>query len=147
MDSETILAQETEKAEKKRGGLSKTAINFWVDASLLITFSALVWVTVVVRYVFPPAAVATGWSLWGLTLDDWIATQFNVLAVFSLIVLLHVMLHWSWVCGVIARWRGQKGKVDEGVQTLLGVGTLIVLLNIVGALIAAAWLSVEAPNL
>ena len=129
--------------------MSRTAVNFVVDATLLAVFLILAWVSVILTFVFPRGTVAHGWSLWGAGYDDWCATQFFVLCVFSLTVLLHVMLHWSWVCGVVAsrlsRWKGRAIRPDDGSQTLYGVGLLIVLVNVLGLAIAAATLAIQAP--
>ena len=56
------------------------------------------------------------------------------------------MLHWSWVCGVLAarflrRTEGKKRTVDDGTRTLWGVGLLILLLNVMGVGIAVAVLT------
>lgn len=127
--------------------MSRTAVNFLLDATLLAVFLLLVAVSAVVRFVFPPGTTADGWQLWGFGFDDWGALQFGLVAVLTLGVLVHVMLHWSWVCGVLAsRMLGRKGKVDDGVQTIYGVGLLIVICNVVGLLIAAAALSIREPS-
>ena len=56
------------------------------------------------------------------------------------------MLHWSWVCNVIAaRLAGRGGKVDDGLQTIYGVGLLIGLLIVLGSALAAAVLTVHGP--
>jgi len=67
-------------------------------------------------------------------------------------VILHVMLHWTWVCGVVENWHRKRrgsaatGKTDAGNRTLWGVGTLIVVLNVLGLGIAVAALSVQGPG-
>lgn len=129
---------------------SRTAVNFLLDLALLVVFLTLAWVSAVLRFVFPAGTSAAGWTLWGRGFDDWSAAQFALLCVLALGVLLHLMLHWSWVCGVVAsrlsRWRGKSIRPDDGVQTLYGVGLLIVLVNIVGLLLAAAALTIQAPG-
>jgi hypothetical protein len=131
-------------------GWSRTIVNFWLDLALLIAFLSLAWISVVLRFVFPAGTAAAGWTLWGRGFDDWSAIQFVLLCVFALGVLLHLMLHWSWVCGVVSsrlsRWRGKPIRFDEGAQTLYGVGLLIVVLNVVGLLIAAAALTIQMPR-
>jgi hypothetical protein len=127
--------------------MSRTLLNFLLDSLLLIAFSVLVWSAVIVRFVFPPAQGSKGWLLWGLSYDQWISVQFAMVAILALGVLLHVMLHWSWVCGFLAArlGRGRKAKLDDGTQTLYGVGLLIVILNVLGLAIAAAALSILPP--
>jgi hypothetical protein len=127
--------------------MSRTVVNFMLDAALLGAFLLLIVVSAVVRFVFPPATTAAGWRIWGFGYDDWSGLQFALVAVLTLGILVHVMLHWSWVCGVVAsRVFGRKGKVDEGAQTLYGVGLLIVVCNVLGLLIAAAALAIREPR-
>lgn len=127
--------------------MSRTIINFLLDTALLAVFSGLVYAAVIVRFVFPPGPDAKGWQLWGLDYDGWASVQFALVAALALAVLLHVMLHWSWVCGVIATrlTRDKRAKLDEGSQTLYGVGLLIVIVNLLGLAIAVAALSIRSP--
>jgi hypothetical protein len=145
----TPSAPRPKPAKRPSVDLSRTTVNFLLDTALLLVFLAIGWISVVLRFVFPPGTAATGWRLWGYGFDDWSAFQFSLLCVFALGVLVHLMLHWSWVCGVVAsrlsRWRGHSVRLDEGTQTLYGVGLLIVACNVVGFLIAAAALSMRMP--
>lgn len=130
-----------------RGGLSWSEINFLLDALLLVLFVALCAAAVIVRFVFPPGPAAKGWTLWGFDYDAWGGIQFGLLAVLAGGILVHVMLHWSWVCNLLAsRLGGRKARVDEGVQTIYGVGLLIVLLNVIGITVAAAKLMIQGPG-
>jgi hypothetical protein len=126
---------------------TRTDLNFWLDALLLLLFLQLTWVSIVVRYVFPPGTDARGWRLWGGDYDRWCGLQFALLVVFAAALLLHVMLHWSWVCGVVASRLGANKNAlrDDGSQTLWGVGLIIVLANLVGLAVAAAAFSIVAP--
>ena len=134
---------------KPKSKWSWTLINFWLDSSLLINFLVLVWVSAVVRFVFPAASAASGWSLWNLSLDAWMNLQFFLTALLALGILVHIMLHWSWVCGVffgkIWRSRSKSTLPDDGTRTIYGVGLMIVILHILGFLLAAAALSVQSP--
>ncbi|MEM8680223.1 MAG: hypothetical protein AAGF97_12820 [Planctomycetota bacterium] len=138
----------SERTGRKRS-VSWTLINFWVDSLLLVVFVALVWVSVVVRFVFPAAAFSEGWSLWGWTLDAWLQLQFGLLALLTFGIVVHLMLHWSWVCGVFFGriWPNKQDKrlPDDGTRTIYGVGFMIVLLNLMGLAIAIASLSVQGP--
>lgn len=121
-------------------------VNFLLDALLLAVFAALCFAAVVVRFVFPPGPSAKGWTLWGLDYDAWGGIQFGLLALLAGGILVHVMFHWSWVCTVlVTRFLGGKQRIDEGLQTIYGVGLLIVLLNIIGGAVAAAVLTIKGP--
>ena len=124
-------------------------VNFVLDATLLAMFVTLSINAMIVRFVFPRATAAHGWSVWGFALDDWLDGQIGLLGVFALLVLVHVMLHWNWICGVVTsrlarRWPN-IGRADDGVKTIYGVGLLIALLAIVGLCVGAAALMVAPP--
>jgi len=127
--------------------MSRSVFNLLLDTLLLASFCVLVWSAVVVRFVFPPGPDARGWLLWGLDYDQWATIQFGLISILALGILLHVMLHWSWVCGILAAKlaRNKKAKLDDGTQTLYGVSLLIVLLNLLGLAVAAAALSISGP--
>ena len=129
---------------------SRTSINFVLDSALLVNFVGLAINVLVVRFVFPRATTAAGWQVWGFSLDDWLNGQAAIVGLFAILVLIHVMLHWNWVCGVIAsrltrRWP-QLQRADDGVRTLYGVGLLIALLAITGLTVGVAALSIVAPR-
>lgn len=129
--------------------MSRTAVNFIVDVILLLITLATIFVTTVLRFVFPAPSAAKGWTLWGSDYDSWANLQFILMSLVAGAVLIHLMLHWSWVCGVIItkllRRPARQAKLDDGVQTLWGVSTLIVVLNVLAALVGLAYLSVQAP--
>jgi hypothetical protein len=128
--------------------MSRTLVNFLLDTVLLVAFVLLVWCSVVVRFVFPPGPSATGWKLWGYDFDQWAGLQFSLVGALFVGILVHVMLHWSWVCGVLASRlsRDRKGRVDEGLQTIYGVALLIAVLATIGVGVGAAVLSVRPPH-
>lgn len=127
--------------------MSRTIINFLLDSTLLVAFVVLIWCSVILRFVFPPGPNADGWTLWGFDYDQWAGFQFALVGVLTLGFLVHVMLHWNWVCGVVATRlsRQKRAAVDDGIQTLYGVGLLIVLLGAIGVGVAVAVLTVRSP--
>ena len=73
---------------KPRRRLSMSAINFWIDASLLLLLCALGWVSATLQIVFPAPTAADGWILWGLGYDQWRDVQFVILCMLALDVVL-----------------------------------------------------------
>jgi len=112
-----------------RGKISRTLVNFWLDGLLGIIFAKLCITAVIVQFVFPPGIAARDWFLWGMSYGQWCSLQFALIAVLGLGVLVHIMLHWTWVCSVMTkRILHRKQLPDDGIRTVYGVGLLIGLL-------------------
>ncbi len=130
--------------------MSRSAINFLMDATLLVVFGGLAWTSGVVRLVFPPGPEAGGWRLWGYDYEAWCDAQFACLSLFTFGILMHLVLHWNWVCGFVtsrlSRNRSKPIVLDEGNKTLYGVSLLIILLTLLGAMIGVAVLMIEPPT-
>lgn len=137
-----------EPAQKpKTQKVSRSVINFVLDAALLIAAVFLLWVSVMMRMVFPTPTNAAGWTLWGLSYNGWQDVQFSSLCVVALLALEHLVLHWSWVCGIIAtKILRVKKRPDEANQAIYGVATFITLLLTLLAGLAAAMLAVKSPT-
>ncbi len=141
---QTAIIAEGEATKGLR--ISRTVINFWLDSILMLTFVALSITAVIVQFVFPPGVAAKGWLLWGMNYGQWCSLQFGVLCVLGLGVIVHVMLHWAWVCGVVVRkLLHRKELPDDGIQTVYGVGLLIALLLTAATVIGFAMLTIQMP--
>lgn len=131
-----------------RRRVSVSVINFWIDVSLLVVLLGLGWLSAVLQFVFPAPTAAVGWSLWGLGYDQWHDAQFAAICLLAAGVVVHVMMHWNWVCSVIAtQIVRSRHRPDDGMQTIYGVATLIVLLHLIGAGVIAAMFCVHQPPL
>jgi hypothetical protein len=123
-----------------------TLINFWLDALLFVAVASVVWISLILWFVFPAPTKAAGWSLWGLTYDQWYTAQFVALCIAAALTLEHVVLHWNWVCTVLATRVLRRKRPDEANQAVYGVGTFIGILLLVKASLIAALLSVQEPS-
>jgi hypothetical protein len=138
--ADTDVEPTTVAATPRRAGMTRTLVNFWLDLCLLIVFVSLLWVSAVLRFVFPARVDATGWTLWGGDIIAWRNLQFSILALLAAGVTLHVMLHWSWVCGVINKQLLRRRAIkSDGSDTLIGVGLIAVILHIIA--IGVLWAS------
>lgn len=143
--TETPVSTEAKGATTTRKPWSMTIINFWLDAMLFMAVVTLVWVSVMLQIVFPAPTTAAGWSLWGLSYDQWHQVQFYALCVTAAITVEHIVLHWNWVCTVLATKVLRRKRPDDAVQAVYGVGTFITLLILVKASLIAALVSVRHP--
>jgi len=150
-DDPTALAVSTREIgsqSQSRRRPSLSVVNFWLDATLLVLFSVQGLVSAILQFVFPDPTAAAGWTLWGLSFDQWHDVQFGSLCLLAFGVLIHVMMHWNWVCSVIATQIVRtRQRPDGAMQTIYGVATLIVLLHVIAAGVIAAMLCVRRPPL
>jgi hypothetical protein len=127
------------RPKEGQGKPSMAVVNFWLDAGLFVNLIFIMWVSVMLQFIFPPPTEAAGWSLWGLSYNDWHNLQFYAFCVFALLAVEHLVLHWNWICSVTAtQVLRSKTRPDEGAQAVYGVGTfIVVLVTVMGTLIAA----------
>ncbi len=90
------------KPKPARPKMSMAIVNFWLDAAMFVAIVFLMWVSLMLQVVFPAPTEAAGWQLWGLTYDQWRNAQFGALCVCALLAVEHVVLHWNWVCTMLA---------------------------------------------
>jgi len=122
-----------------------TLINFWLDVLLLVVFMVQGLMFAVIHVVFPRGA-GSEWTIWGATPLDWSEALYYTFCVFSVLIVLHVMFHWAWVCGVVAtRFLGRKPGKDDGSHTLIGVLFLVFLVHVLLVGILIANMSVVGP--
>ena len=99
------------------------------------TAAELAIVATIVQFVFPPGTGPRGWALWGTDFNQWSSLQYGFICDFGFVSMIHVMLHWSWVCTIVARRLLKQTEIpDDGIQTILGAGLLIGLLRLVHSL-------------
>mgnify|MGYP003331728971 CR=1 FL=1 len=126
--------------------VSRALVNFAMDMLLLLLSVVLSLVSVIVQFVFPPGVSAKGWHLWGLNFGQWCGLQFGLLSVLGFGIVVHVMLHWTWICSVLARQiLGQRDVPDNGLRTVYGVALLIGLLMTGAIFIGLAMISIQMP--
>ena len=144
MESHDAIHSEGVAANETR--ISRTLINLWLDTILMLAFVTLAIIAVIVQFVFPPGVAAKGWLLWGMNYAQWCSLQFAVLCILGFGVIVHVMLHWTWVCGVVVRkLLHRRDLPDDGIRTVYGVGLLITLLLAAATVVGIAMLTIEMP--
>ncbi|MCC7291682.1 MAG: DUF4405 domain-containing protein [Phycisphaerales bacterium] len=129
--------------------MSRSGVNFLVDVLLLASLLAFLFTGGVLLFVFPVPAESAGWFVWGLDYLTWLRLHLALTGWFVLVVLLHVILHWTWVCGFImarlARRSHPAKALPDGVRTLYGVCVLIALLTLLCSMWALATFSATSP--
>lgn len=124
--------------------VSRAILNFWLHAGFMVLFVSLANMAPIVQFVFPPGTGARGWLFWGTDFDQWPSLQYGLIGTFGFASMIHVILHWSWVCTIVARRPMKQTEIpDDGIQTILGIGLLI---GMIGAfIVGTAMMSIHMP--
>lgn len=82
----------------------RNRINLLLDIVSLLVFLALLETGLLIRYVLPPGSTGgRGLSLWGWSRHDWGRVHWWLAVGLVALMLVHVALHWQWICTTLAR--------------------------------------------
>jgi len=105
--------------------MTRTAFNFLIDTLLLVLIVSLAATGLLLRYVLPPGSRGgSDLSLWGWTRHEWGDLHFWIALALAALLVLHVALHWSWVCATVEHWLRRKsvsGAVSVRRRYAIGV--------------------------
>ncbi len=95
--------------------MKKIWINFWIDLAMFLDMVGLVAIGVMIKWALPPGSGGRhGGSrfvqtVWGMTRHEWGDVHFWMGVVLSVLLIVHIILHWRWiVCRFKALWPGSK---------------------------------------
>ncbi len=89
--------------------MKRRTLNFIIDLVSFINLLALVFTASIIRYVLPPGTGGLGRGLhggsgrenikyfWSLTRHQWGDIHFYLAALFIILMVLHIVLHWKWI--------------------------------------------------
>ena len=101
--------------------------NFWLDLVTAVVFAASIGTGILLKWILPPAIRGGRGLTWlGERRHFWGDVHFWLAVALVVLVALHLVLHWKWICGCWRRFVGRRiSPVAWG--TLLGASSLIVL--------------------
>ena len=102
--------------------MSKSAVNFLVDAVALAAIMLLSATGVLIRYVLPPGSGHFD-QLWGMDRHQWGQVHFWIAVVLLSTLALHLFLHWHWVICMV---KGRPGRGSAIRVSLAIVGVLAI---------------------
>lgn len=106
------------------------ALNFVIDTAALLVMLAMVATGLLPKWIVPPGSRGGhGLQLWGLTRHDWGDVHFWLAVALLVLAVVHVALHWAWVCALVARWLGRLApgswSITDAKLWLFGIGFLL----------------------
>lgn len=116
--------------------MKRNSLNFWLEVLAFLCLVGLVWTGLLMHHVLPPGIRGGGshLELWGLNRHDYGEIHLGLGVGFLVLVLAHVLLHWSWVCSVAGhtfRKESSSGISGAAVGLALLLATAV---SIAGAL-------------
>lgn len=131
--------------------MHRNILNFVVDVVTLLTMLAMILTGLLIKFTLPPRR-ATGphRTLWGWDRHDWGDFHFWTAVALGALLLVHVALHWKWVCATVAdivkRGRDKTPVMPGRIRNLYGVGFLAVIAAIIGGFLWLAAAGVETSG-
>ena len=126
--------------------MNRNRLNLFVDAVTAIGVLGLVTTGLLIYFVLPPAVGQGRAVVVGMNRHDWGEVHFWIAMGVLLLLLVHMVLHWQWVCTMCCRaftrrTTQKRTRAFAGVVALLVVVTLIV-----GLLACADAIKIEQPG-
>lgn len=130
--------------------MRRNTSNFVVDLSTFLAALAVVATGLILEFALLPGSGGRGGGpgkiLWGLGRHDWGAVHFWAAVALGALFVLHVALHWSWVCGTARRLllrHPAVGETTRRADNVYGIALLGVLLTSLVAFVWIAWANVD----
>ncbi len=82
--------------------MKRNTLNLLIDAATALVVFGLIATGLLTRFVLPPGSGSRR-LLWGLGRHDWGDIHFWIAFAGGLLLLVHVTLHWQWVCVTVLR--------------------------------------------
>lgn len=117
--------------------MRRDTLNFLVDTLALLAIVGLLATGLILWTALPPGSRGGhGLSLWGLTRHELGDVHFWIAVTLLALMILHVVLHWTWVCVTVQRWfrpAGDGARVPTSRRrNLWGLAFLVALGGAVG---------------
>lgn len=127
--------------------MKRNTINFWLDTLLLVVLAGLAWTGCLIHYILPPRHGRTKgveMLLWGWDRHDYGQVHFYLSIGLLALLLIHVWLHWSWVCNTISNLFGRS---KAGYAKRLIYGLIVLLLLAAGTAGSLIWANTQVETI
>lgn len=83
--------------------MKRTTLNFAIDAATFVVMLAMITTGLLVRFILPPGSGERR-ALWEYSRHDWGDVHFWLAVALGSLLLVHIALHWSWICSLVLSW-------------------------------------------
>lgn len=122
--------------------MARATLNFVIDFISLLVMLAMICTGLLIRFILPPGS-GQRLAVWDYSRHDWGDAHFWLAVALGVLLLVHVALHWGWVCQVVSRWfHSGATRVPALRRNLIGAATITVLVLTVGGFLWIAQQSI-----
>jgi hypothetical protein len=116
--------------------IKRNTLNFATDLFIAAIFLSIIGTGLVIRYVLP-AGSGHSRTLWSLGRHDWGDVHFWLAVAACVLALLHVALHWQWVCVTASRLARADYKTPGGPARITrraaaGISVIVLAVSLTG---------------
>lgn len=127
--------------------MKRNTLNFIVDAISALVVLGMTVTGLVIRFVLPPGS-GRGRVLWGWDRHGWGDLHFWLAVAAGALVVVHVALHWQWICVTAARFvrhgRGEHGSGGAVARNMAGGALMVGLAGLLAGFVWVARVNVKA---
>lgn len=121
--------------------MTRATLNFIIDFVTYLVMLAMIATGLLTRYVLPRGS-GERLSAWNMTRHEWGDVHFWLAVSLGVLLLLHLALHWHWVCNLVLRWFRTPDTAARSRsafrRNLTGGGVLAATVLLVGGFVWAA---------
>jgi hypothetical protein len=126
--------------------MRRIVFNFLIDFVSFVGVLGMITTGLVVRYILPAGSGGfrhrVDRTLWSLSRHQWGELHFWVAAVLGALLVVHVALHWSWICHFVRQWihgrEHARSPIKPWVRHLYGIGFLLLVAGCIAAFMLIA---------
>ena len=120
--------------------MKRNTLNFVIDLVSAVVMLGLIGTGLIMRFVLPPGS-GRGRLLWTMDRHGWGDVHFWMAVAAGVLMLVHVALHWQWVCTTVSRMIRPRGSgAGLGLLGRNAAGAITVLL-LVGLFAGFVWIA------
>ena len=113
--------------------MKRNTLNFWIDLISFLVMFGLTWTGLLIHYVLPPGTGGRhgeqSLALWGLGRHDYGDIHFYLALTLMGLMVIHVWLHWSWICAVMNKLLGMK-STSSARRATYGIVSLVLIVTL-----------------
>lgn len=107
--------------------MKRTWLNFLIDGITAVCGIGIVWTGLLLYFILPPGSGRSGGALFKMTRHEWGDWHFYFAMAGLALIVIHIVLHWQWVCVMVCRCvpGGSKGSPRRSRRMLAGILAMV----------------------